>query len=882
MNEPRLSPDDPQLTAYALGELSGDERAEVEAALRQDPALRAAVEEIRATAAHIEAALAAESAAADTTSAPVLNGHAVEFARVNGAPEAEEREDDDSGEFATAQDRTDSARFERGYATGGRGRVVRFPQFYFVIAGLAAACFAVLLAVHRDEYATRTEARETLARIAHKQKQVADAKTAADTGRTVRVQIPLTTVVDERVALGGGILPRVEPALDTGAREPLLQDGLSLLDHARLVTRTPSSADSRAPVEPTAAAPAAGAGGGVTPTAYAVSTQPIPDFDQRPNQATTAASASPADTVVASATPNVAAVDATTPPAEPAPVQVTAAPAFPGAAVPPDSIARSGMGGSDVVLLQPFAVTATRDTGYAAIAHASSFGANIPDRELSHLPRPPLGARFGYNTEAYAHVRDNPFIWATRERYSTFAVEVDTASYANIRRMIERGTPPPRDAVRIEELLNYFPYRYAAPRGSEPFAAALEVAEAPWAPQHRLVRIGLKGREVTTAERPAANLVFLIDVSGSMDEPNKLPLVKESMRLLVGKLRPDDRVAIVTYAGNSGLALPSTPVSKTREILAALDTLTPGGSTNGAMGIRLAYEIATTNLASEGINRVILCTDGDFNVGVTSEGELVRLIEEKAQTGVALTVLGFGMGNYKDSTLEKLAAKGKGSYGYIDTRREAEKLLVEQVSGTLVTIAKDVKIQVEFNPAKVASYRLIGYENRLLNRDEFSDDKVDAGEIGAGHTLTALYEVVPVGVKSSANPRTPPVDETRYGTDDAFSSRLAMPGANAASNELLTVRVRYKKPNALLPISRSQEFPVTDHGTKFASATPDFRFAAAVAQFGMILRNSPHKGGGTLADVMAWAGDVLKPADDPGGYRHEFLDLVRKTQVLLQ
>jgi Ca-activated chloride channel family protein len=369
--------------------------------------------------------------------------------------------------------------------------------------------------------------------------------------------------------------------------------------------------------------------------------------------------------------------------------------------------------------------------------------------------------------------------------------------------------------------------------------------------------------------------VFLLDVSGSMDEPNKLPLVKESMRLLVGKLRPDDRVAIVVYAGASGLALPSTPVARSAEILAALDALTPGGSTNGAMGIQLAYDIAKANLVAGGINRVILCTDGDFNVGVTNEGELTRLIEEKTKSGVFLTVLGFGMGNYKDATLEQLADKGNGNYGYVDSRREAEKLLVEQVSGTLVTIAKDVKLQVEFNPAQVASYRLIGYENRLLKKEDFNNDAVDAGEIGAGHTVTALYEIVPTSLaKGEGQEAMGTVDALKYTPEKNRNSEIG----NPKSNDLLTLKVRYKEPAGA--VSRKLEFPLVDAGARFAAASADFKFAAAVAEFGMILRDSPHKGSGTLADVLNWA--QAGTDSDAGGYRGEFLGLVRQAEAVVQ
>jgi len=329
-------------------------------------------------------------------------------------------------------------------------------------------------------------------------------------------------------------------------------------------------------------------------------------------------------------------------------------------------------------------------------------------------------------TENYAYRKDGEFLSVAENPLSTFSADADTAGYANVRRMLRAGKKPPTDAVRVEELVNYFPYRYAAPK-NEAFAAALEVADAPWAAGRRLVRIGLKAREVSANERGAANLVFLVDVSGSMSGPTRLPLVKESLRLLVNRLRSDDHVAIVAYAGNSGLALASTPVAQSREIVEAIDVMTPGGATNGGLGIQLAYDIAKANFVAGGVNRVILCTDGDFNVGVTGEGELVRLVQEKAKSGVFLTVLGFGMGNLQDGRLEAIADKGNGSCGCIDSRREAEKLLGAQVNGTLTTVAKDVKLQVEFNPARVASYRLIGYENRLLANPDFNNDQVDAG-----------------------------------------------------------------------------------------------------------------------------------------------------------
>ncbi len=493
------------------------------------------------------------------------------------------------------------------------------------------------------------------------------------------------------------------------------------------------------------------------------------------------------------------------------------------------------------------------------------------------------GLRAG-STESYAFRSDNAYRTVAAEPLSTFSIDVDTASYANVRRFITSGCLPPADAVRVEELINYFPYRYAPPMIPPlgvgyagkvvPFSTQLEVASAPWAPAHRLVRIGLKGRELTAATRPAANLVFLLDVSGSMESDNKLLLVKESLRLLVERLRPDDRVAIVTYAGSSGLALPSTPASQKREILAALDDLRATGSTNGAMGIHLAYDIAKANFATGGINRVILCTDGDFNVGVTDRNELVRLIEEKAKSRVFLSVFGFGMDNLKDNTLESLADKGNGTYGYIDTRREAEKVFVEQTEGTLATIAKDVKVQVEFNPARVASYRLIGYENRLLAKEDFNNDAVDAGDVGAGHTVTALYEVVPVNTGDEGAPPRPVVDPLKYQKPKSGSRKLDVQRTD--SSELLTVKIRYKEPEG--DVSAKQEFPLIDGGQRFDQAGREFQFAAAVAAWGMLLRDSPHKGTATIEQVLAWAEAGL--GDDAGGYRAEFIQLVRRSAQL--
>jgi len=486
-----------------------------------------------------------------------------------------------------------------------------------------------------------------------------------------------------------------------------------------------------------------------------------------------------------------------------------------------------------------------------------------------------------HNTESYDQIVENPFLEVRENPLSTFSIDVDTASYSNMRRLLNAGRRPPRGAVRIEELINYFSYDYPQPQGGAPFSVNIEVADCPWNDAHRLARIGLKGREVLPETRPPCNLVFLLDVSGSMKEENKLPLVKKAMRTLMQNLTDKDRVAIAVYTDASSLALPSTPVSNSTAILAVIDQLQANGSTNGAQGIQLAYQVAQENFIRGGINRVILATDGDFNVGVTNQSDLVDLIELKAKSGVFLSVFGFGMDNLKDSNLEKLADKGNGNYGYIDTENEARKALGEQINGTLVTIAKDVKIQVEFNPAEVAAYRLIGYENRLLAKEDFNDDTKDAGEIGAGHTVTALYEIVPVGsaftntaVGISENPTEtrPLVDPLKYQRprDKAELTQAA------AGGETLTVKLRYKEPDG--DTSKLLEFPVVDSGQGFNAASPDFRFAASVASFGMLLRDSKFKGDATFQSVEALAKSGL--GADTWGYRQEFVSLVEKAAAL--
>ncbi|HEX5447269.1 MAG TPA: VWA domain-containing protein [Pirellulales bacterium] len=472
-----------------------------------------------------------------------------------------------------------------------------------------------------------------------------------------------------------------------------------------------------------------------------------------------------------------------------------------------------------------------------------------------------------FNTESYDRIYENPFLEVRQNPLSTFSIDVDTASYANLRRFLNAGSLPPKDAVRIEEMLNYFTYQYGPPADDRPFAVHAEVAACPWHGKHRLLRIALKGREIDLENRPASNLVLLIDVSGSMDDPAKLPLLKNALRLMIDKLGENDRVAMVVYAGSSGLVLPSTSGQFKETILSALDRLQAGGSTNGASGIQLAYQTARQNLIAGGTNRVILATDGDFNVGLTDQGALIRLIEEEAKSGIFLSVLGFGAGNLKDSTMEKLADRGNGNYAYIDSIHEARKVLVEQLGGTLVTIAKDVKLQLEFNPRRVAAYRLIGYENRLLRSEDFNDDAKDAGEIGAGHTVTALYELAPAGEDAGV----PAVDELKY-------QRTIEPSEAAASDELLTLKLRYKEPDG----QQSKLISTVVHPSdqSFAQASEDFRFASAVAGFGLVLRGSPHRGELTLAAVHELA--AASRGADEHGYRAEFLGLVKQAERLSQ
>ena len=470
------------------------------------------------------------------------------------------------------------------------------------------------------------------------------------------------------------------------------------------------------------------------------------------------------------------------------------------------------------------------------------------------------------SNEEYSKIHENGFKVTGVNPLSTFSIDVDKASYSNIRRFINDGRMPPADAVRIEEMINYFDYNYPQPEDEHPFSINTEVSDCPWQEGHKLLQIGVQGKKIDTQELPASNLVFLIDVSGSMSDENKLPLLKSAFSLLINNLREKDKVAIVVYAGAAGCVLPSTNGSNKNTILEAINKLESGGSTAGGAGIKLAYKIARENFIEGGNNRIILATDGDFNVGASSDGEMEDLITKERSSGIFLTCLGFGMGNYKDSKLETLADKGNGNYAYIDNMQEANKNLVSEFGGTLFTIAKDVKIQVEFNPAFVQAYRLIGYENRLLNEEDFKDDTKDAGELGAGHTVTALYEIIPVGIKSKF---VKDVNNLKY-------QRIKQIKGDPTSTEMATVKMRYKKPNGFRSIEL--EKAIINGDTEISDASENLRFVSAVAMFGMLLRNSEFKGSSSMNEVINLA--EKSKSNDKEGYKAEFVRLVKSSLTL--
>ena len=867
MNPNKLLPDDQRLTAYALGELEGDERAAVEAALRDDPTARATVENIRAMGAQLTAALASEPLPAVPAEAPL--------ARAALVPDDDDRKRDDRPHPAW--------------------NLIRFPRLYYVVGGLAAAGVAVMVALREPPPAPEKKVVYAVTLAPAVEPPPAPVAAVASAAKETQVAPSAASLA---AAPAAGTEPGVESNLIKADRLSLLDQAKSVEELAKKVgplalgspanVAMPSS--NRAPA-PTATAQTGaveareaamqsdGKGGRVwvypPDDKFVVTAQPsnAPVTDK----SVVRAEAKP-PIVIIDATPGIGAASGAGTLLAPSTGSLTlsgptgtavmggnnftATPPATGA-LPPSSAKLNA--GSDEIVRLDAAGPSPEVAGFGA-----TISSNLArDREL--LLHPLSIAQSSASLTSSAGGRDNVFLSAAQNPVATFTIDADTASYSSIRRFLQLKRLPPRDAVRIEELVNYFPYRYAPPRGDAPFAALMEVAEAPWAPEHRLVRIGLKAREVTSAPRPPANLVFVIDAVDTERVASRMTMIKESLAALLRKLRPDDRVALVSCAGTASLVLDPTPVARSREIVEVIESLAASGSSSRGRGIQLAYDVVQKSLVPGGTNRVILCTDGNAGVTITAEGPLAHFLQSKVKSGVSLTAFGFGMGLYRDSLIEFLADYGSGNYGYPDTRREAEKCLAEEVNGPPVTIAKDVAVSVEFNPAKVASYRLIGYENRELKKEDFTREAFDADEIDAGHALTALFEIVPTDGRVAAGQ--PPAGGLKYQPPAVVAASHA-----PDPDELLTVKVNYKKPGGV--IRRKLDFPLADTRTRFVDASADFKFAAAVAGFGMLLRDSPHKGATTLTTVKEWAG--AGAGDDPGGYRSEFMELTREAQELVR
>jgi Ca-activated chloride channel family protein len=869
-----MNSDDPKLTAYALDELDPAERAEVEQLLRENPAAALELEETAALAAQLRRELHAEAAAPLTEAqrAEVLTAVGTPVQGGNGASPAK--------------------------IMPMRRRWSRVMALAASVAVLAGATFIALKSSQQPEPFTHSmSAAGTMAnevanpeslRSEHDSLVMADpspAQMAPDASPLPEMAVAPQPISPKRPAEAAPVLQSDSMIRLAPSAQSLAQDAEA--STAALTTSLASSSVT-AGAKPTAdrmpgattAGRAGGAGlsfgvragqpalqlergatssagvparkAGSEDTARGIALYSQGKYDEAVAELTKALAANPSDATAR----NYLGITATQ-----KGWQDTAVKELESAIATDPSYADAHFNLAVVLATQQPPKTAQGRLHYR---RAIELGAER-DEALEKL----LGQREPSNTEAYDAITDNAFMAALGNPLSTFSIDVDTASYSNVRRFLNEQRLPPKGAVRIEELLNYFDYDYPQPDGEAPFSASMEVATCPWQPEHRLVRIGLKGRDIHPDKRPASNLVFLIDVSGSMQPENKLPLVKKSLHQLVDRLGAEDTVAIVVYAGAGGCVL--EPTNKKSAMRRALEKLESGGSTNGAAGIQLAYQLAEKSFIKGGVNRVILATDGDFNVGVTNQSELVELIEKKAKGGVFLTVLGFGVDNLKDSTMEKLADKGNGNYAYIDTLLEGKKVLVEQMSGTLVTIAKDVKIQVEFNPAQVSSYRLIGYENRLLKKEDFNDDTKDAGEIGAGHTVTALYEIVPVGVKRPG----PAVDPLKYQHPAVVEKSEFGDRKVKDSPEILTLKLRYKAPDG--DTSKLLEFPLTDDGKSYERSSRDFRFAAAVASFGMLLRDSPHKGQANWNSTLELA--IEGKGEDRAGYRAEFVGLIERAKA---
>lgn len=835
----RLSPDSPELTAYALGELDAAGRAAVEAALEETPGLRAELAALSATADTIAAGFAAEPA---VELSPAHRASIVRSAR-NRIATAVRSADAGSGadvDLTVIPEAADiSAPSLRDLLTIWRQRI------FWAAAALGVAAVAVSVAWPRPDIGA-----DPFGALRYQP------------GRLARAEMPAPVTASETRAGAKAGSPVPVPASLPGRGKAL--DAPTPLATTDVLSSLQSETDVR-----TLPRGRGLAGDSLTPSVSA------PDARLAPTLAKRYGLASPAGPAVVGgrSSRSLAAGAAGTAVDE---SRMTVSANGPLANIQAPSLQRSAdvaagrstpqLKALDDVLAESLAQSLGRGERSWAFPYRRTFGEEREKVELSFRYAAPSG-------EAYAAVEDNPFKEVAAAPLSTFGMDVDTGSYSNIRRFLRGGSLPPPDAVRLEELVNYFRYDYPQPRGDAPLGATVEVADCPWADTHQLVRVGIQARSIARGERPRANLVFLLDVSGSMEDESKLPLVKRSMRLLLDKLTPRDTVGIVTYAGESKVAL--KPVAITPEGRAqavdVLEGLRAGSGTHGSAGIRDAYAMATNHFIKEGVNRVVLCTDGDFNIGVTDRGELLDLITGEAKSGVFLSVLGFGMGNLKDTTMETLADKGNGNYAYLDSFSEARKVLVEQLDGTLVTVAKDAKVQVEFNPARVARYRLLGYEKRLLRDRDFNDDTKDAGEVGAGHSVTVLYEIVPVG------PDLAGVDPLRYATAKAGTLADAKAKAKAVhTDELLDLKLRYKLPDGDKSSLIEQAVKGGDLAARAAST--DLKFAAAVAGYGMLLRDSPHKGDLTWEKVLRLAEQGL--GEDKEGYRAEFIDLARQAQKL--
>ncbi len=906
--------DDPRLTAYALGELKGEEREEIEQILRAAAEARAEVEAIRRVAGALTYELAGELP---------RNG----FERV---ARSEHGCDGRGIERRTSQSGSWPA---NETPTAPRGRQLRRRLTMAALATTAAGIAVALTIASQGGFgpsaqrqAQKDEAASTQpAEAGQKASPTTEQQKAADVQRQLAALVEqFNTLMDEqRFDAADAIVRQVE---QLAPDEPVTRQMVWMGRFRRNLTIGDNTRDAKADGVEKALASVEEATVPIddrVPSAFPKNWEALRNAANQPSVAPTQGAASTASSATAatpaSRFPDAAGAYPTTPPAadpysyypETINRAITGAPTAAGVAVSgvapasgpmvpqpaatsvaspccaPASAARPDFQGTlgptteygagaraptsqNYTIGKPAYATTTNSRTPTAVSRLAAVGGQarhvvvdgVPDAAEFDFEITPRSAP---GNESYAPIVENDFLSPLKEPLSTFSVDVDTAAYANVRRFLEQGQLPPPDAVRIEEMLNYFSYDYAPPADGKPFAVHVEMAACPWNTKHRLARIAIKGKEVPRDKRPPSNLVFLVDVSGSMDEPNKLPLVKASLAMIVESLNENDRLAIVTYAGSVQRVLDSTPGNKRSQIMAAISQLTPGGSTNGEGGIQMAYETAVKNFRQGGTNRIILCTDGDFNVGVSDDGELVKLIEEKRKSGVFLSIFGFGMGNLKDAKLEKLADHGNGQYGYIDSRQEARKVFVEGLSGTLVTIAKDVKLQIEFNPAQVGAYRLVGYENRALAAEDFNNDAKDAGDIGAGHNVTALYEIVPVGELKTS------VDSLKYQGQPAKAA-----ADKAASDELFTLKLRYKQPDG----DKSQKIEIPCQDRKDASAHPsrDFDWAAGVAAFGLLLRDSKYKGNATfdLALELAQGGK----GRDAHGYRGECIELMRKAKGL--